>query len=271
MVSRADQPRLPHVPLPGQTTLGFFPLYPIAIWVLEPLILLVFNHDQIWASTVAGAVISMIGGYVASVLVYRLAVGWWGRKRPPGDGCLPSRAASCRRKRSCRNAPPTAPGRPALAASANFYPAAAADALTTQLARLLRAAAECDLLVSISITIGNSESLEQRVKTLAMLRTLQEESNAIQAVLLRVHHAATPEARRGEEATAVDYLKTLAVTRLFLDNIEHLQTDWSVMGPKVLELALRFGAGTHQPSASPNKTRLPPPTARARYPGLSER
>ncbi len=126
--------------------------------------------------------------------------------------------------------------------SANFYPAAAADALTTQLARLLRAAAECDLLVSISITIGNSESLEQRVKTLAMLRTLQEESNAIQAVLLRVHHAATPEARRGEEATAVDYLKTLAVTRLFLDNIEHLQTDWSVMGPKVLELALRFGA-----------------------------
>jgi cyclic dehypoxanthinyl futalosine synthase len=107
---------------------------------------------------------------------------------------------------------------------------------------LLRAAAECDLLLSISVTIGNSESLEQRVQTLATLRALQEESNAIQAVLLRVHHAATPEARREEEATAVDYLKTLAATRLFLDNIEHLQTDWSVMGPKVLELALRFGA-----------------------------
>jgi cyclic dehypoxanthinyl futalosine synthase len=57
-----------------------------------------------------------------------------------------------------------------------------------------------------------------------------------------VYHAATPEARREEEATAVDYLKTLAVTRLFLDNVEHLQADWSVMGPKVLELALRFGA-----------------------------
>jgi cyclic dehypoxanthinyl futalosine synthase len=126
--------------------------------------------------------------------------------------------------------------------SANFYPAETAAALTTQLAGLLRAAAECGLYVSISITIGNSESLEQRVKTLAMLRALQEESNAIQAVLLRVYHAATPEARREEEATAVDYLKTLAVTRLFLDNVEHLQTDWSVMGPKVLELALRFGA-----------------------------
>jgi cyclic dehypoxanthinyl futalosine synthase len=126
--------------------------------------------------------------------------------------------------------------------SANVHTAETAAALTMQLAGLLRAATECDLLVSISITIGNSESLEQRVKILAMLRALQEESNAIQAVLLRVYHAATPEARREEEATAVDYLKTLAVTRLFLDNVEHLQTDWSVMGPKVLELALRFGA-----------------------------
>jgi cyclic dehypoxanthinyl futalosine synthase len=126
--------------------------------------------------------------------------------------------------------------------SANFYPAETASDSTTQLAGMFRAAAECDLFVSISITIGNSESLEQRVQTLATLRALQEESNAIQAVLLRVYHAATPEARREEEATAVDYLKTLAVTRLFLENIEHLQTDWSVMGPKVLELALRFGA-----------------------------
>jgi len=126
--------------------------------------------------------------------------------------------------------------------SANFYPTETASASTTQLAAVLRAAAECDLLVSISITIGNSESLEQRVQTLATLRALQDESNAIQAVLVRVYHAATPKARREEEATAVDYLKALAATRLFLDNIEHLQTDWSVMGPKVLELALRFGA-----------------------------
>jgi cyclic dehypoxanthinyl futalosine synthase len=126
--------------------------------------------------------------------------------------------------------------------SANFHTAQTSATLPAHLSALLRAAAECGLFVSISITIGNSESLEQRVQSLAMLRAFQEDSNAIQAVLLRVHHAATPEARREEEATAVDYLKTLAVTRLFLDNIEHLQTDWSVMGPKVLELALRFGA-----------------------------
>jgi cyclic dehypoxanthinyl futalosine synthase len=111
-----------------------------------------------------------------------------------------------------------------------------------ELARLVRAASACGLLVSVSITIGNAESLEQRIGTLQMLRDLQEDSHSIQVVRVRVHHAASPEARREEDATAVDYLKTLAVTRIFLDNVEYLQTDWSVMGPKVLELALRFGA-----------------------------
>jgi cyclic dehypoxanthinyl futalosine synthase len=111
-----------------------------------------------------------------------------------------------------------------------------------ELTRLVRAAAACGLLVSVSITIGNAESPEQRVGTLQMLHDLQQESRSIQVVRVRVHNAASPEARREEEATAVDYLKTLAVTRIFLNNVEHLQTDWSVMGPKVLELALRFGA-----------------------------
>jgi cyclic dehypoxanthinyl futalosine synthase len=111
-----------------------------------------------------------------------------------------------------------------------------------ELVPLVRSAAACGLVVSASITIGNGESFEQRVGILEMLRDLQHSSPSIQAVRIRVHHAASPEARREEETTAVDYLRTLAVTRIFLDNVEHLQTDWSVMGPKVLELALRFGA-----------------------------
>jgi cyclic dehypoxanthinyl futalosine synthase len=112
----------------------------------------------------------------------------------------------------------------------------------TDLVALFRAAAECRIFVSASLTIGGTESLEARFEILEILREAQQESNAIRAVLVRVHHADAPNARREEEATAVDYLKTLAVTRLILDNVEHLQTDWSVMGPKVLELALRFGA-----------------------------
>jgi cyclic dehypoxanthinyl futalosine synthase len=111
-----------------------------------------------------------------------------------------------------------------------------------ELTSLFRASAACGLFISVSITIGNADSLEQRISTLQMLRDLQQNSHPIHVVRVCVHHAASSEARREEEATAVDYLKTLAVTRIFLDNVAHLQTDWSAMGPKVLEVALRFGA-----------------------------
>jgi cyclic dehypoxanthinyl futalosine synthase len=128
-----------------------------------------------------------------------------------------------------------------LSLSANFVPALR-HPQNDDLGTLLRAAADSGLSVAASVTIGNSETFEQRIDTLKMLRDLQQDSHAIHVALIRVHHAASAEARREEDATAVDYLKTLAVTRLFLDNVEHIQTDWSVMGPKVLELALRFGA-----------------------------
>src|SRR5262249_24795111 len=63
----------------AQTNLGFFPLFPLAIWVVEQPLLLITNHDAIWCATVAGALISAAGGFVATVLVHRLAEGWWDR------------------------------------------------------------------------------------------------------------------------------------------------------------------------------------------------
>jgi len=64
----------------AQTTLGFFPLFPLAIWLLEPIIMVATGQDGIWAASVAGAAISMIGGGVATYFIYRLATGWWGRE-----------------------------------------------------------------------------------------------------------------------------------------------------------------------------------------------
>jgi cyclic dehypoxanthinyl futalosine synthase len=124
----------------------------------------------------------------------------------------------------------------------NFEAARSSAYTRHDLASLLTRAAAAGLGVSSSVTIGHTETLEQRVDLLALLRELQQQTGAIQSVLVGIHHATGSDARPEEEATAVDYLKTLAVARLFLHNIEHLQTDWSVMGPKVLELALRFGA-----------------------------
>jgi cyclic dehypoxanthinyl futalosine synthase len=107
---------------------------------------------------------------------------------------------------------------------------------------MLSAARALDLSVRAGFTIGQGESIDQRVDALSALQSLQHATQAFTAVQVRVHRSNTPDARREEDATAVDYLRTLAVTRLFLSEVDHVQTDWTVMGPKVLELALRFGA-----------------------------
>ncbi|MGH2857476.1 MAG: mannosyltransferase family protein [Solirubrobacteraceae bacterium] len=64
----------------AQTNLGFFPLFPLTIWPLEQVLLVVYPHNPQLTSTLAGALISGAGGLVATVLVHRLAEGWWDRE-----------------------------------------------------------------------------------------------------------------------------------------------------------------------------------------------
>lgn len=54
----------------AQTTLGFFPLYPMAIWLV--------SHAFMCAYVIGGLIVSMTGGFIATVLVGRLAREWWG-------------------------------------------------------------------------------------------------------------------------------------------------------------------------------------------------
>jgi hypothetical protein len=70
----------PHHVTGRQTNLGFFPLFPVTIWILTPVVEIATTHARLWASTVAGLLISGVGGWIASLFVYRLADGWWGRQ-----------------------------------------------------------------------------------------------------------------------------------------------------------------------------------------------
>ena len=64
----------------GQTTLGFFPLFPITIFLGTHVVELFTSHNQVWSSTFAGLVISAVGGLIATIMIHRLADGWWGRE-----------------------------------------------------------------------------------------------------------------------------------------------------------------------------------------------
>jgi hypothetical protein len=61
----------------GQTTTGFFPMYPMAMWLLSRPLLGVASSEA-GAAIIAGVAISLVGGLVATMLVQRLAAGWWG-------------------------------------------------------------------------------------------------------------------------------------------------------------------------------------------------
>jgi hypothetical protein len=64
-----------HQVLHNQETLGFFPLYPLLLWLGSAPFA---EHSEILASIIAGLVISLIGGLIATLLIQRLASGWWG-------------------------------------------------------------------------------------------------------------------------------------------------------------------------------------------------
>jgi Gpi18-like mannosyltransferase len=64
----------------AQTTLGFFPLFPLTIWLIEPVIMLLTGQGSTWAASLGGVGISTVGGGVACYFTYRLATGWWGRE-----------------------------------------------------------------------------------------------------------------------------------------------------------------------------------------------
>ena len=91
-----------------------------------------------------------------------------------------------------------------------------------------------------AMVFGAGETLEQRVGFLQEVRTLQEETGGFAAFVPVA--ADVPGGRELDGATAVERLKTLAIARMFLENIENVQATRAGQGLKVLQTGLRFGA-----------------------------
>jgi cyclic dehypoxanthinyl futalosine synthase len=95
-----------------------------------------------------------------------------------------------------------------------------------------------------TMMFGCGESLEERVNHLEVVRRIQDETGGFTAFIpwtfQRPHTALAHTVK--EEATAVEYLKTLAISRLYLEGIENVQASWVTQGLKTCQVALRFGA-----------------------------
>lgn len=92
---------------------------------------------------------------------------------------------------------------------------------------------------SAAMIFGAGETMEQRVDFLEAVRRLQEETGGFTAFVSVAAEA--PGGRELDGVTAVERLKTLAISRMFLDNIDNVQASAAGHGLKVLQMGLRFG------------------------------
>jgi aminodeoxyfutalosine synthase len=89
---------------------------------------------------------------------------------------------------------------------------------------------------------GHIETFEHRVDHLLRLRALQDETDGLQAFIPLAFHPDGNGMRNLPAPTAIDALRTVAVSRLLLDNVPHVKAYWVSMTPEVAQIALRFGA-----------------------------
>jgi cyclic dehypoxanthinyl futalosine synthase len=106
---------------------------------------------------------------------------------------------------------------------------------------VMRHAHRAGLRTTATMMYGTVETDEERLEHLLRLRTLQDETGGFTAFIAWSYQPEHTELA-GREATAVDYLRTLATARIVLDNFDNLQASWVTQGGKVGQLSLAYGA-----------------------------
>jgi cyclic dehypoxanthinyl futalosine synthase len=119
----------------------------------------------------------------------------------------------------------------------NCYGKASAD----EWLDVMRHAHRAGLRTTATMMYGTVETDEERLEHMLRLRELQDETGGFTAFITWSYQPEHTE-RGGREATGVEYLRTLAVARLVLDNFDNLQASWVTQGGKVGQLSLAFGA-----------------------------
>ncbi|MBM3727850.1 MAG: dehypoxanthine futalosine cyclase [Acidobacteria bacterium] len=108
---------------------------------------------------------------------------------------------------------------------------------------LHRTAHRLGIRTTATMMFGCGETIEHRVRHLERIRALQEETGGFTAFIpwFFIREKTSLGRFVKEEATGVEYLKTLAISRIYLDNIVNVQSSWVTPGLKICQLGLKFG------------------------------
>ena len=94
-----------------------------------------------------------------------------------------------------------------------------------------------------TMMFGTGETIEQRMNHFDLVRQIQEDSGGFTAFIPWAYQRENTSLGNfvKQEATAVEYLKMLALSRLYLENILNIQSSWVTPGLKTCQIGLRFG------------------------------
>jgi cyclic dehypoxanthinyl futalosine synthase len=93
-----------------------------------------------------------------------------------------------------------------------------------------------------TMMFGHIETLAERVEHLERVRQLQDETGGLTAFISWTFQPDHTDMADVPPAGAFEYLRTQALSRLYLDNVPNIQSSWVTQGPKIGQLALHFGA-----------------------------
>jgi cyclic dehypoxanthinyl futalosine synthase len=107
---------------------------------------------------------------------------------------------------------------------------------------VMRQAHNTGLRTTATMMFGHVESYEERVEHLIKVRDLQDETGGFTAFICWTFQPNNTRLAHIPPVGSFEYLKTLAISRLMLDNFANLQASWVTQGPKIGQIALKFGA-----------------------------
>jgi len=89
---------------------------------------------------------------------------------------------------------------------------------------------------------GHVETIEDRVEHLQRIRAQQDKSAGFTAFICWTFQPQHTVLKIDNPAGVAEYLRTQALARIFLDNIENIQSSWVTQGPDIGQVALKYGA-----------------------------
>jgi aminodeoxyfutalosine synthase len=101
---------------------------------------------------------------------------------------------------------------------------------------------EIGLRSNATMLYGHIENEEERVEHLLLLRELQDDTHGFQTFIPLAFHPENTALAHLPKTTGFDDLRAIAVSRLLLDNFDHIKAYWVMLTPRIAQIALRFGA-----------------------------